>query len=113
MVRAEILDQLVRVEHVAADLAAEARVLRGAALTGQFFLALEDKLLEALGKKYDRLMELGARGGNADWDKYQPLFLKVQRKTEKKHYRQRLDLMFHEKQRKETLEDLGADPYVD
>jgi hypothetical protein len=32
---------------------------------------------------------------------------------ERKHFRQRLDLMYAEKQRMETLEDLGADPYVD
>lgn len=82
--------------------------------TGQFFLSLEDELLEALGpRKERRLNQIGQAGGNQDWARFQPLFLKAQRKTEKKHYRQRLDLMFHEKQRKETLEDLGADPYVD
>ena len=37
----------------------------------------------------------------------------AQRRTERKHFRQRLDLMYLEKMRKETLEDLGADPYVD
>ncbi|MFL5329394.1 MAG: preprotein translocase subunit SecA [Gemmataceae bacterium] len=82
--------------------------------SGQFFLSLDDELLEALGPRRQKaIRERGARGGNQDWQSYQPLFLKAQRKTEKKHYRQRLDLMFHEKQRKETLEDLGADPYVD
>jgi preprotein translocase subunit SecA len=82
--------------------------------SGQFFLSLEDELLEALGPRKERkLNELGQQGGNRDWDRFQPFFLKAQKKTEKKHYRQRLDLMFHEKQRKETLEDLGADPYVD
>jgi preprotein translocase subunit SecA len=82
--------------------------------TGQFFLSLEDELLEALGPRREhRLNEMGRQGGNQDWIRFQPLFLKAQKKTEKKHYRQRLDLMFHEKQRKETLEDLGADPYVD
>jgi preprotein translocase subunit SecA len=82
--------------------------------TGEFYLSLEDELLEALGPRREhRLREIGRRGGDRDWDRFQPLFLKAQRKTEKKHYRQRLDLMFHEKMRKETLEDLGADPYVD
>jgi preprotein translocase subunit SecA len=32
---------------------------------------------------------------------------------ERRHYRQRLDLMMYEKQRQEILKDLGADPYVD
>jgi preprotein translocase subunit SecA len=82
--------------------------------SGQFFVSLEDELLEALGAKRQRaLQELGRRGGDEDWDRFAPLFELGQRKMERKHYRQRLDLMFSEKQRQETLEDLGADPYVD
>ena len=82
--------------------------------SGQFFVSLEDELLEALGpKRQAALRELGRRGGDEDWDRFAPLFEVAQRKMERKHYRQRLDLMFSEKQRQETLEDLGADPYVD
>jgi preprotein translocase subunit SecA len=82
--------------------------------SGQFFVSLEDELLEALGpKRQSALREIGHRGSDEDWDRFAPLFELAQRKTEKKHYRQRLDLMFSEKQRMETLEDLGADPYVD
>jgi hypothetical protein len=32
---------------------------------------------------------------------------------ESRHRVQRIDLMHYEKQRQETLKDLGADPYVD
>jgi preprotein translocase subunit SecA len=82
--------------------------------SGQFLLSLEDELLESLGpRRQDALANRGRASANAYHDRTQPLFIKAQRKTEKKHYRQRLDLLFHEKQRKETLEDLGADPYVD
>jgi preprotein translocase subunit SecA len=82
--------------------------------SGQFFVSLEDELLEALGRKRQaKLQEIGRRGGDEDWDRFAPLFELAQRKVERKHYRQRLDLMFGEKQRMETLEDLGADPYVD
>ncbi len=82
--------------------------------TGQFFLSLEDELLEALGpRRQNRLIAMAKAGGNVDWDRFVPMFFKAQKKVEKKHFKQRLDLMFHEKQRKETLEDLGADPYVD
>jgi preprotein translocase subunit SecA len=82
--------------------------------SGQFFVSLEDELLEALGaKRQAALRELGRRSGDEDWDRFAPLFEVAQRKVERKHYRQRLDLMFSEKQRMETLEDLGADPYVD
>src|SRR4029077_13238513 len=80
----------------------------------QFFLSLEDELLEALGpRSQHRLMELGRRGGNVNWQKFAPVFLKAQRITERRHYRQRVDLMIYEKQRQEILKDLGADPYVD
>jgi preprotein translocase subunit SecA len=80
----------------------------------QFFLALDDELLEGLGPdRQDALRLRGERGGNVDWQKYQPLFLKAQRRIERRHRRQRVDLMIYEKQRQEILKDLGADPYVD
>jgi len=41
------------------------------------------------------------------------LFLRAQRRLERRHFRQRVDLMMYEKQRQEILKDLGADPYVD
>jgi preprotein translocase subunit SecA len=82
--------------------------------SASFFLCLEDELLESLGtSKQERLKERGKRGGDADWNTYQPLFEKAQRKVERRHYRSRVDLMVHEKQRQEILKDLGADPYVD
>ena len=80
----------------------------------QFFLALDDELLEGLGpvrEAYYR--DLGRRGGNGDWQQYQRLFLRAQRRVERRHRRQRVDLMLYEKQRQEILKDLGADPYVD
>jgi preprotein translocase subunit SecA len=82
--------------------------------SASFYLSLEDELLEALGtSKQERLKETGKRGGEADWNLYQPLFERAQRRVEKRHYRSRVDLMVHEKQRQEILKDLGADPYVD
>jgi preprotein translocase subunit SecA len=82
--------------------------------SGQMYLSLEDKILEALGhERHHRLVELGRAGGNRDWNAFRKLFVMAQRKTERKHYRQRLDLMHYERQRKELLGDLGADPFVD
>jgi preprotein translocase subunit SecA len=82
--------------------------------SGQLYLSLEDKILEAVGsERYHRLMELGRAGGNRDWNKFRRLFVIAQKKTERKHYRQRLDLMHYERQRKDLLGDLGADPFVD
>jgi preprotein translocase subunit SecA len=80
----------------------------------QFFVSLEDELLEGLGPaKQEKLQKVGQAGGSGSWAGYQPLFTKAQERLEKRHYRQRLDLMMYEKQRQEVLKDLGADPYVD
>jgi preprotein translocase subunit SecA len=82
--------------------------------SGQMYLSMEDKILEALGhERHQRLVQLGRAGGNRDWNQFRKLFVLAQRKTERKHYRQRLDLMHYERQRKELLGDLGADPFVD
>jgi preprotein translocase subunit SecA len=80
----------------------------------QFYLALDDELLEGLGPwRQEALKERGLRGGNVNWDGYQPLFLRAQRRVERRHFKQRVDLMLYERQRQEILKDLGADPYVD
>jgi preprotein translocase subunit SecA len=82
----------------------------------QFFLSLEDEILEGLGQdRQDSLKELGqaGAGSNRNWDSYASLFIKAQQKVEARHYRQRLDLMYYERQRQEIMKDLGADPYVD
>jgi preprotein translocase subunit SecA len=80
----------------------------------QFFLALEDELLEGLGpKRQAELRKLGAQGGEGNWQKYRRLFLRAQRRIERRHRRERVDLMVYERNRQEILKDLGADPYVD
>jgi preprotein translocase subunit SecA len=80
----------------------------------QFFLSLEDELLEGLGPSRQlALQKLGQRGGRYDWQSYRGAFMRAQRRVERRHYRQRVDLMLYEKQRQEILKDLGADPYVD
>jgi preprotein translocase subunit SecA len=79
-----------------------------------FYVCLEDQLLEGLGpKRQHTLAELGQSGASRPWAVYRRLFKKAQRRLERKHYRQRLDLMHYDKQRQEMLQDLGADPYVD
>src|SRR5205807_1624589 len=66
----------------------------------QFFLSLEDEVLEALGpSRQEKLQKTGQAGGNGSWESYQPAFINAQKRLEKRHYRQRLDLMMYEKQR--------------
>jgi preprotein translocase subunit SecA len=80
----------------------------------QFFLSLEDELLEGLGEdRYAALKKRGQQGGNGDWQSYFPLFRKAQKRLERKHRRQRIDLMMWHKQREEILKELGADLHVD
>jgi preprotein translocase subunit SecA len=80
----------------------------------QFFLSLEDELLEALGPwRHESLAAQGARRPDGAFDRLLGRFLKAQRITERRHFRQRLDLMVYEKQRQEVLKEIGADPYVD
>ncbi len=82
--------------------------------SGQFYLSLEDELLEGLSlERQEALKKFGERGGDRDWQSYLGLFKRAQRRIEARHYRSRVDLMVHEKQRQEVLKDLGADPYVD
>ena len=82
--------------------------------TAQFFLSLEDQLLEGLGvARKKSLVAVGKAGGNRNWNAYRKLFRIAQKRLERKHRKQRLDLMNYDKQRQEMLQDLGADPYVD
>jgi preprotein translocase subunit SecA len=82
--------------------------------SSQFYMSLEDELLEGLGpERQEELQEIGKEGGSGNWNGYRRLFLKAQRRVEWRHYRQRFDLMMYEKNRQEILKDLGADPYVD
>jgi preprotein translocase subunit SecA len=77
-------------------------------------LSLEDELLEGLGpRKQARLQALGRSGGKQNWQSFQSQFLRAQRRVERRHRKERVDLMIYEKQRQETLKDIGADPYVD
>lgn len=80
----------------------------------QFFLSLEDELLEGLGEDaQEYFKEVGEQGGNRNWQGYHKYFINAQGHLEKRHYRNRVDLMVYEKRRQEILKDLAADPYVD
>lgn len=82
--------------------------------SAQFFLSLDDELLEGLGEnKQTKLKQTGETETKRDWDSYLSLFHLAQRRIERRHYLSRVDLLVHEKQRQEILKDLGADPYVD
>jgi preprotein translocase subunit SecA len=85
--------------------------------SSQFFLSLDDELLEGLGpRRQAALKALGEKNEDDeehDWQKLLPEFYRAQRRVERRHYRQRVDLVIYERNRQEILKDLGADPYVD
>src|SRR5205823_11317305 len=51
--------------------------------TSQFFLALDDDLLEGLGQsRQEALRQRGLRSGEANWDAFLPVFNRAQRRVE-------------------------------
>jgi preprotein translocase subunit SecA len=80
----------------------------------QFFLSLDDELLEGLGPRHQAaLARRGRQDALCSSEAYRTVFRWAQRGVERRHYRQRLDLMVYEKGRREVLKDLSANPYVD
>ena len=61
----------------------------------------------------DTLRRRALRGESDDCPAYLPAFRRAQRRIERRHYRERVDLMAYEKHRRELLKELTADPFVD
>jgi preprotein translocase subunit SecA len=78
------------------------------------FLALDDDILiYGLGpKKALKLAETG-KGSAGPFDELAPIFNKAQRRIERRHFRDRKALMYHEKERNKVLTQMGQDPYLD
>ena len=78
------------------------------------YLSLDDDILRgAYGiKKSDRLKELG-ESVSGSVDRYSKLFRRAQRKVERRHFRDRMVLLHHEKERKKMQREIGQDPYLD
>lgn len=78
------------------------------------YLSLDDDILKG-GLGPDKAEKLKARGESlADSvDSYARLFRRAQRKVERKHFRDRMVLLHHEKERKKMQREIGQDPYLD
>jgi preprotein translocase subunit SecA len=80
------------------------------------FLALDDEILEtAYGpKRADKLKQRGSElAGGGPIGGYEPLIYKAQRKVEKRHFRDRKVLLYHEKERQKMQRQMSQDPYLD
>jgi preprotein translocase subunit SecA len=78
------------------------------------FLALDDEIL-LLGfgpKKSERLKRLGEKAGGP-LKGYETLFRKAQRRVERRHFRDRKVMLYHEKERQKVQRQMGQDPYLD
>lgn len=77
------------------------------------YLALDDEImLTGYGpEKAKKFIELGSGTGNLDKHGFQ--LVRSQRKVEKKHFRDRMSLLHHEKERKKVQREMGQDPYLD
>jgi preprotein translocase subunit SecA len=80
------------------------------------FLALDDEILEtAYGPK--KAAKLKARGeryaGHGQISGFESLFYKAQRKVERRHFRDRKILLYHEKERQKMQRQMSQDPYLD
>ena len=78
------------------------------------YLSLDDDILKG-GLGPDKAEKLKTRGENLTdaVDSYAKLFRRAQRKVEKKHFRDRMVLLHHEKERKKMQREIGQDPYLD
>ncbi|MEE2938525.1 MAG: preprotein translocase subunit SecA [Planctomycetota bacterium] len=78
------------------------------------YLSLDDDILKGgFGiKKSDRLKEMG-ESISSSVDQYAKIFRRAQRKVERKHFRDRMILLHHEKERKKMQREIGQDPYLD
>lgn len=77
------------------------------------YLAMDDEILRnGFGlKPSEKYKLLGEQGRYSD--SMASLFRKAQRKVERKHFRDRMALLYHEKERTKIQRDMGQDPYLD
>ena len=80
------------------------------------FLALDDEIVEtAYGpKKADQLKQRGIElSGKGPISGFESLIYKAQRKLERRHFRDRKILLYHEKERQKMQRQMSQDPYLD
>lgn len=77
------------------------------------YLGMDDEILRnSFGlKASERYKEMGKQGRFSNG--LATLFRKAQRKVERKHFRDRMSLMYHEKERTRIQREMGLDPYLD
>lgn len=79
----------------------------------QFFVSLEDEIIEAFGEKpAKRLRARFANRGELTSDAWRRVFKRAQKKKERSHRKDRRLLMHYEKQRAEMRKNMGLNPVL-
>jgi len=81
--------------------------------TFRVYLSLEDDLLLGLGPEKARYYKQLGESATGPMDHLNTVFRRAQVTTERKHFRDRKVLMYHEKERKKIQVQMGQDPYLD
>ena len=77
------------------------------------YLSMDDDILRnGLGTKPAEKLKLNAMSGGSR-SGHSAQFRTAQRKVEKKHFRDRMALLYHEKERTKIQREMGQDPYLD
>ncbi len=78
------------------------------------YLSLDDEILKnGLGVKKSESLKSKGEVTQGAVNRYAPLFRRAQLKVERKHFRDRMVLLHHEKERKKMQREIGQDPYLD
>lgn len=79
------------------------------------YLALDDEiLLQGFGpKRYKRMVERGKKAGDRSLGGLEGTFTRAQQRVEKKQFRDRKVLLYHEKERQKVQRAMSQDPYLD
>jgi preprotein translocase subunit SecA len=78
------------------------------------FLALDDEiLLLGLGPKRSKKLKAVGEKSQGPLSKYESVFYRAQRKVERRHFRDRKVLLYHEKERQKMQRQMSQDPYLD
>ena len=80
----------------------------------QRYLAIDDDIISVgFGPNKSKKLVSRLQREGVDVSKMSSMFRRSQRKVERRHLRDRMVLLHHEKQRKKMQRELGQDPYLD
>ena len=79
----------------------------------QFFICLEDEILDAFTeKKADKIRDRFEGRGEMSTARFRNMMVRAQRRKERQHYKDRMLLMHYEKQRAEMRKNMGLNPVL-